>query len=99
VTKDEIRQAVIEELGNIAPDTDPATIAPDADVREALDIDSMDVLNLVIALHARLRVDIPEVDYPRLLTIAGATDYLAARLDNAAVDPDSVTVPNPRQDC
>jgi acyl carrier protein len=77
VTRDDIRRLVIEELGNIAPETDPASIDPEVDVREALEIDSMDVLNFVIALHARLHVEIPEVDYPRLLTIAGATDYLA----------------------
>jgi acyl carrier protein len=85
VTRDEIRQLVVDELGNIAPETDPASIDPKADVRDALDIDSMDVLNLVIALHARLQVNIPETDYPRLLTIAGATDYLAGLLGPASL--------------
>jgi acyl carrier protein len=80
VTRDEIRQTVIEALGNIAPETDPGSISPDADVRDALDIDSMDFLNFVIGLHQRWQVEIPEVDYPRLLTIAGATGYLAAKL-------------------
>ena len=80
MTAEEIRKAVLEELSNIAPETDPASIGPDDDVREALDIDSMDVLNLVIALHGRFQVDIPEIDYPKLLTIAGATAYLAAKL-------------------
>ena len=83
MTEDEIRRAVIEELANIAPETDPAAIAPGDDVREALDIDSMDVLNFVIALHARLRVDIPELDYPKLLTIAGAVAYLGRKLQAA----------------
>ena len=80
MTRDEIRQAIIEGLGNIAPETDPGSIAPGADVRDALDIDSMDFLNFVIALHQRLKVEIPEADYPKLLTIDGATDYLAAKL-------------------
>jgi acyl carrier protein len=80
MTRDGIRRAIIEGLGNIAPETDPASIAADADVREALDIDSMDFLNFVIALHQTLKVEIPEADYPRLLTIGGATDYLAAKL-------------------
>ena len=80
MTRDEIRQAVIEGLGNIAPETDPASIAEDADVRDALDIDSMDFLNFVIGLHQRLQVNIPEADYPKLLTVGGATSYLAARL-------------------
>ena len=45
-----------------------------------------DVLNYVIALHTRLRVDIPEIDYPKLLTIAGATAYLGRKLGSAAPD-------------
>lgn len=78
--KDDIRRIVIEEIGNIAPDTDPSAVDAGSDIREALDLDSMDILNIIIALHTRLRIDIPEADYPRLLTIAGATDYLAAKL-------------------
>jgi acyl carrier protein len=84
MTAEEIRQVVVEELSNIAPETDPASIDPNADVRDALDIDSMDVLNFVIALHKRLQLDIPELDYPKLHTVAGATAYLTEKLGNAA---------------
>lgn len=79
-TAAQIRGIVCEELSNIAPETDPQAVDPDEDIREALDIDSMDMLNLVIALHKRLHVDIPEKDYARLTTIRGATEYLAAKL-------------------
>lgn len=80
MTEEEIRRVVLEELGNIAPEADPAALAGDADVREALDIDSMDVLNFVVALHQRLGVDVPERDYPKLLTVDGAVAYLSARV-------------------
>jgi acyl carrier protein len=80
VTRDDIGRTVLDELGNIAPETDPGSIDPKADLREALDIDSMDFLNLMIALHARLAVDIPEADYPRLASIEGATSYIAEKL-------------------
>lgn len=76
----EIRTVVIAELGNIAPETDAGSIDPKADIRKALDIDSMDFLNFITALHEKLRVDIPEVDYPKLLTVAAAVDYLAAKI-------------------
>jgi len=79
MTREEIRTAVLEGLSNIAPETDPGGIGDQADVREALDIDSMDFLNFVTALHARLKVDIPEADYPKLLTIGGAVAYLSAK--------------------
>ena len=76
---DEARQLFFEELGNIAPEWDPAEIDPSEDIREAMDIDSMDVLNLVIALHKRTGIDIPEADYTKLITIDGAVAYLTAR--------------------
>jgi acyl carrier protein len=69
-----------EELGNIAPEIDPKTIDAGADLREALDIDSMDFLNFVTAIHHRLGVDIPEIDYPKLVTLDGAVHYLEAKL-------------------
>jgi acyl carrier protein len=79
MTPDEARRVFFEELGNIAPEWDPAAIDPQADIREAMDIDSMDVLNLVIALHQRSGIDIPEADYGRLVTIDGAIAYLVAK--------------------
>lgn len=69
-----------EELLRIAPDADLAGVGPDEDLREAVDIDSMDLLNLVAALHERLRIDIPETDTARLTTLAGAQAYLRERL-------------------
>jgi acyl carrier protein len=76
----DIRKAILEELGNIAPEADLAAVDPAADLREALDIDSMDFLNFVIALHRRLAVDVPEIDYPKLVTLDGAMTYLRAKM-------------------
>jgi acyl carrier protein len=76
----DIRAVVQEELGNIAPEMDVGTIDASADLREALDIDSMDFLNFITAIHRRLGVNVPEVDYPKLTTLDGAVAYLAAKL-------------------
>jgi acyl carrier protein len=76
VNTDEIRAVIIAELGNIAPDMDIVGLRPDADLREALDIDSMDFLNFISALHQRLGLDIPERDYPKLFTLADAMSYV-----------------------
>ena len=84
MTRDDITAALIDELGRIAPEIDAAQINPQAELREELDINSMDFLNLVTALHQRLDVDIPEIDYPNLATFGGAVDYLAQRLGIAA---------------
>lgn len=79
MTQDELRAVVIAELGNIAPEMDAAAIEPNTDLREALDIDSMDFLNFIMALHKKLGIDIPERDYPKLVTLAGAIAYLRKR--------------------
>jgi len=76
----DIRKVVQEEINNIAPEVDLATVDPAADLRETIDIDSMDFLNLVTALHKRTGVDIPEIDYPKLITLSGMMAYLEARL-------------------
>lgn len=74
----DIRKVVLEELGNIAPEADLAALDAAADLREALDIDSMDFLNFITAVHHRLGIDIPEIDYPKLDTLDGAIGYLMA---------------------
>ena len=61
-----------EELNNIAPEVDLASIDPAADLREALDIDSMNFLYFITAIHHRLGVEIAEIDYPKLVTLDGA---------------------------
>ena len=76
----DIRTVLQEELGNIAPEMDLQKLDPTADLREALDIDSMDFLNFVVAVHHRLGVDIPELDYPNLVTLDRAVTYLKGKL-------------------
>lgn len=79
-TADEMKAAVLQALGEIAPEADLAAIKPDVSFREQLDIDSMDFLNFVIAVHEALHVEIPETDYPKLITLNGCIAYLAGRV-------------------
>ena len=72
----EIRSIATEVLAGIAPEIDLATIDEDADLREALDLDSMDFLNFVIGLGQRCGRKIPEADTPKLHTLQGVVDYL-----------------------
>jgi acyl carrier protein len=76
MTEAEIRKLAAEVLGDIAPEADPDTLSDDEDLREALDLDSMDFLNFVIGLHKASGVDIPEADYPKLFTMKGVVTYL-----------------------
>jgi acyl carrier protein len=80
MTTDEIRATVLRILGRIAPEADLTRLDPTVSFRDQLDIDSMDLLNFVIALEKELRVGVPEKDYPRLATLEGCVTYLATRL-------------------
>ena len=80
MTRENIRAALIEALCAIAPEGDYAALRGDRPLREQLDIDSFDFLNVVIRLHDKLGVDIPEAEYRKLATLDSAIDYLASRL-------------------
>ncbi len=79
MTHDDIRTAFLEELTKVAPDIAPEDVGDGDHIQDDLELDSMDVLNLVTALHQRLGVDIPEPDYPRIATLSLAVEYLASR--------------------
>jgi acyl carrier protein len=81
VNTDDLRDLVIEVLTGIAPETDPSSVDPTEDLREELDLDSMDELNLITRVGERLGIDIPERDYRQMRTLDGAVDYLSGRLD------------------
>lgn len=78
MNRDETLALAADILAGIAPEADLSTVAGDADLREALDLDSMDILNFMAALHERTRRPIPEADYPKLLTLDGMAAYFQA---------------------
>jgi acyl carrier protein len=80
VTGRDIRRIVLDALASVAPELDEASLVPDKSFRDQLDIDSMDFLNYVIALHEALNVDIPESDYVYILSIDDAVTYLSTKL-------------------
>ena len=73
----DLRALVADILADIAPEADLDSVGDAEDLRQTLDLDSMDFLNLVIGLHERTGRDIPEADYPELFTLAGMARYLA----------------------
>ncbi len=80
MTQDEIRAAFLDELVNVAPDIDPMTVAVDDHLQDDLELDSMDILNLVTALHTRFGVDVAEAEYGQIATLASAVPFIAERL-------------------
>ena len=75
----EVLSVIRDELARIAPEIEFDSLDPAADLREQADLDSMDYLNLLTALHQRLGVDIPDADAGKLGTLDGAVAYIEAR--------------------
>jgi acyl carrier protein len=80
MNREQIRTTVLSALARVAPEADLSALDARADLRDALDIDSMDFLNFVTAVHEALHVDIPERDYAKVRTLDGCLEYLAAAL-------------------
>jgi acyl carrier protein len=74
----EIRRLAAEVLADIAPEADLASVGDHEDLRDALELDSMDFLNFVVALGQRTGRSIPDADTRRLTTLAGLVAYFGA---------------------
>ena len=80
MNRTELRKVFVAELRRIAPELEESELKSDRPLREQVDLDSMDWLNFLVALHERLAIDIPEADYRRLATLDQALDYLGGKL-------------------
>jgi len=72
----DLKKTMMDAILEIAPEADFEALDPEDQLREQLDLDSMDFLNVMIALHEKLAIDIPEADYPKLFTLNDAIGYL-----------------------
>lgn len=80
MTSDEIRSTLLNCLSDVAPDIASEDLEDDADLRDELDLDSMDILRWVQGIHKALGVEIPEEDYGKIANLGDAIGYVAARL-------------------
>ena len=80
MTKDDIKETILDILSDIAPDDDLSTLKDEIAFREQLQLDSMDLLDIVMELRKRYRVQIPEEDYPHLRSMQSTVDYLEPRM-------------------
>jgi acyl carrier protein len=75
-TEADIKATMAQVLRRIAPEADLNAVSPEENLRQALDLDSMDFLHFLVGLHEALDVDIPEADYGRLTTTARIVAYM-----------------------
>jgi acyl carrier protein len=80
VSENELRENVLRILGELAPEAELSALKHGVRIRDQLDLDSMDFLNFLIAVHEATGVDIPEADYPKLRTLDDIIGYLQAKL-------------------
>lgn len=71
------RTLAAEALAGIAPEADLSAVGEDEDLRDALDLDSMDFMNFVAALSKRCGVDVPASEAPGLRTLHGVAAWHA----------------------
>lgn len=83
MTIDEIRNVILEIIQDIDDEADLANVNPGEPLRDQLDLDSMDFLDIVIELRKRYQIQIPEADYPQLATLDSCVTYLTPRLKAA----------------
>ena len=83
MTIDEIKNVILEIIQDIDDEADFTDLKPDEALRDQLDLDSMDFLDIVMELRKRYQIQIPEADYPQLATLDSCVNYLMPRLDAA----------------
>ena len=83
MNREEIKDVVIEIIEDIDEDAEMEGLKADQPLRDQLDLDSMDFLDIVMELRKRYKLQIPEADYPELATLDSCVNYLEPRLQDA----------------
>lgn len=79
MTAHNVRQIVIDIISDIAPDEDVTTLDDKKSLREQLDLDSMDFLDIVMELRKRHKIEVPQEDYPKLASLESCVAYLSPK--------------------
>ncbi len=80
MTREQVRQAILNIISDIAPDEDLGSINDDENLREQFDLDSMDFLDIVMELRKRFNLEVPEQEYQELVSMTSCVKYLFPRL-------------------
>ena len=83
--KNRIKQIVLDIIAEIAPDEDLSDVKPEQRLRDQLDLDSMDFLDIVMELRKQHGIEVPEDDYTRLESLDSCAEYLLPKFSKQAV--------------
>jgi acyl carrier protein len=81
LSNEEVRSKVLDIIADIALDDDVTNLQDEVALREQLDLDSMDFLDIVMELKKRHKIEVPQEDYPRLASMQSCVDYLAPKFN------------------
>jgi acyl carrier protein len=81
MTEDQVKQIVIDIIDEIAPDEDTSALKPEVNLRDQMDLDSMDFLDIVMELRKQHGIEVPEEDYPKLASLASCAEYLTPKFN------------------
>ncbi|GHB89758.1 acyl carrier protein [Cerasicoccus arenae] len=84
MTKDDVKQIVLDIIAEIAPDEDLSDVKPEVRLRDQLDLDSMDFLDIVMELRKQHGIEVPEDDYPQLASLDSCGEYLLPKFEAKA---------------
>jgi acyl carrier protein len=81
MTEDQVKQIVIDIINEIAPDEDTSDLKSEVNLRDQMDLDSMDFLDIVMELRKQHGIEVPEEDYPKLASLESCAEYLTPKFN------------------
>lgn len=84
MTRDQIKGIVLNIISVVAPDADLSNVKSDVRLRDQLEMDSMDFLDIVMELRKRFKIEVPKEEYPQLATLDSCVSYLGPKLEAVA---------------
>ena len=82
MTEEQVKQIVIDIINEIAPDEDTTNLKSEVNLRDQMDLDSMDFLDIVMELRKQYGIEVPEEDYPKLASLDSCADYLTPKFNS-----------------
>lgn len=82
MTREEVKKAVTDIIEEILPEGDCSGIDPEKKLRDQLELDSMDFLDIVMELRKKYKIEVPEADYGRLASLNSCVEYLEPKMKN-----------------
>ena len=82
MTEEQVKQIVIDIINEIAPDEDTSNLKSEVNLRDQMDLDSMDFLDIVMELRKQHGIEVPEEDYPKLASLDSCAEYLTPKFNS-----------------